>query len=147
MSTRLRDSNHEWEQIGSGPKGLKFRVVTNHDIWGWFPPSHVLSPTARRTDPITSHQAAAAQTPGKVSEVQAEVLKALQWGPLSDFELAVRVSKALGRRIIPTSVGVRRKELHRLGYVADSGTKGVSDTGSPCILWCLTRAGMAEVAA
>jgi hypothetical protein len=46
-----------------------------------------------------------------------------------------------------TSIGVRRKELVTIGLVRDSGRKGVSDTGSPCIVWEITAAGRAEVAA
>lgn len=147
MSTRLRDSNHEWEQIGSGPKGLKFRVVTNHDIWAWFPPTHVLGPTARRSDPITSHQAAASQTPAKVRTEHRLILELLQWEPLSDFELASRASQALGRIVKQTSIGVRRGELVKVGMVRDSGIKGTSDTGSPCIRWALTNFGQSELKA
>lgn len=147
MSTRLRDSNLTWEQIGTGPKGLKMRVVGNHDVWGWFPPSHVLAPTARATDPVTSHQAAAAQTPAKVNDSHRLILALLRWEPMTDFDLARLASQHLKRKVLPTSLGVRRSELVKTGLVADSGTKGKSDTGSPAIKWCLTEAGMREVAA
>lgn len=145
MSTRLRDSAHEWEQIGSGPRGLKFRVVGNHDIWGWFPQHYVLGPAARNTDPITSHQAARAQTPAKVRSEHRLVLELLRWEPLTDFDLAERASQTLQRKVKSVSIGKRRGELRDLGLVADSGLKGRSDTGSAAIRWALSEAGQAEL--
>lgn len=147
MSTRLRDSAWEWETLGTTDRGVKVRKVDDHNVWGYVPPSYVLAPTARASDPVTSHQAAAAQTPAKVRSEHRLVLELLQWEPLSDFELAARASQALGRIVKQTSLGVRRGELCKLGLVADSGIKGTSDTGSPCIRWCLTSAGQRELAA
>lgn len=114
--------------------------------WVVVPRSHV-EPSARNTDPATSHMAARSQTPAKVRTEHRLVLELLSLEPLTDFQLAARASQSLGRIVKQTSVGVRRGELVRLGYVRDSGRKGTSDTGSACIVWELTQAGRKEVAA
>ncbi len=148
MSTRLRDSGLIWRDLGPSKRypGYKHFVSVCGTAEGHFPPHYVLdTPTARRSDPITSHQAAAAQTPAKVRTEHLLVLELLQWEPLSDFELAARASQALGRIVKQTSLGVRRGELCKIGLVADSGTKGTSDTGSPCIRWALTHSGQAAL--
>jgi hypothetical protein len=124
------------------------RRLTGNDTW-WIVPVglvQTVEPTARVTDPITSHMAAQAQTPAKVRSEHRLVLELLQWEALDDFELAKRASQALGRPVKQTSIGVRRGELRRIGLVADSGLKGKSDTGSPVIRWCLTDAGHKELA-
>ena len=124
------------------------RKLTGHDTW-WVVGAHLVvpvEPTARVTDPITSHMAAQAQTPAKVRSEHRLVLELLQWEALDDFELAKRASQALGRPVKQTSIGVRRGELRRIGLVAGSGLKGKSDTGSPVIRWCLTDAGHKELA-
>jgi len=114
--------------------------------WLVVPRSHV-EPSARATDPITSHMAAKAQTPAKVRTEHRLVLELLAMEPMSDFQLAAMASQSLGRTVKQTSVGVRRGELVRIGLVRDSGRKGTSDTGSACIVWELTQAGRKEVAA
>jgi hypothetical protein len=107
-----------------------------------------LKGAARVSDPVTSHQAAAAQTPAKMRDAHRAILAVLlDHGPCTDFDLARHVSAAIGKTIIPTSIGVRRKELATLGLVADSGHKGKSDTGSPAIRWALTNSGRQELAA
>ena len=149
MSTRLRDSGLLWRDLGSSRRypGWVHVQTIDGSTDAHVPPSYVLGPTARTSDPVTSHQAAAAQTPAKVRSEHRLVLELLQWEPLTDFELAARASQALGRTVKQTSLGVRRGELCKLGLVADSGTKGTSDTGSPCIRWCLTAQGQRELAA
>ena len=99
----------------------------------------MLTPTARTSDPDTAHMAAASITPGKQRDSHQLVLRLLaEHGPLSDFDLARLATEARGSRVIPTSVGVRRKELVRAGLVVEHDRGGVSDTGSPCIRWALT---------
>ena len=140
-------SDREWD-MDPRQQG-KSRRLTGHDTW-WIVPADLIvpvSPTARVTDPTTSHQAAQAQHPGKVRSEHRLVLELLQYEPLSDFDLASRATQALQRTVKQTSIGVRRKELVTIGLVRDSGRKGVSDTGSPCIVWEITAAGRAEVAA
>jgi hypothetical protein len=114
--------------------------------WVVVPRSHV-EPSARNTDPVTSHMAAKAQTPAKVRSEHRLVLELLAMEPMSDFQLAALASQHLGRLVKSVSLGVRRGELVRLGLVRDSGKKAKSDTGSACIVWELTQAGRKEVAA
>ena len=140
-------SDLEWE-MDERQQGTSRRLV-GHDTW-WIVPVDLIvavDPTARVTDPDTSHAAAAAQTPAKVRSEHRLVLSLLARQPMSDFELANRASAELQRTVKQTSIGVRRKELVTIGLVRDSGRKGKSDTGSACIVWELTAAGIAEVAA
>ena len=140
-------SDLEWE-MDTRQQGKSRRLV-GHDTW-WIVPVDLIvpvEPTARLTDPITSVLAARAQTPVKVRTEHRLVLELLQFEPLSDFDLASRATQALARPVKQTSIGVRRKELVTIGLVRDSGRKGKSDTGSPCIVWEITAAGRAEVAA
>ena len=103
-------------------------------------------PTARRTDPATSHEAAASITVQRMRADHHLVLAALHdHGPMTDFALASRVSSALGRIVKQTSIGVRRKELVTLGLVRNSGRRAPSDTGKASIVWTLTAAGYAEL--
>jgi hypothetical protein len=87
------------------------------------------SPAARTTDPATSHQAAAMP---HMRDIHRTVLELLAAGPMTDFELAA----ATGLK--QTSVGKRRGELAAKGLVADSGRRGVSDTGAAAIIWTAT---------
>jgi hypothetical protein len=140
-------SNLEWE-MDTRQQGKSRRLV-GHDTW-WIVPVDLIvpvEPTARLTDPTTSHAAAQRQTPAKVRTEHRLVLELLQYEPLSDFDLATRASQALARPVKQTSIGVRRKELVTIGLVRDSGRKGLSDTGSPCIVWEITTAGRQELAA
>ena len=143
---RFADSSVDWRVIGETPTQYKVQHPTNPDTWGFLLKRDALTPSARNTDPVTSHMAARAQTPAKVRTEHRLVLELLSLEPLTDFQLAARASQSLGRIVKQTSVGVRRGELVRLGYVRDSGRKGTSDTGSACIVWELTQAGRKEVA-
>ena len=149
MSTRLRDSGLLWRDLGSSRRypGWVHVQTIDGSTDAHVPPSYILGPTARATDPVTSHQAAAAQTPARVNESHRLILALLRWEAMTDFDLARLASQHLQRKVLPTSLGVRRSELVKAGLVADSGVKGKSDTGSPAIKWCLTEAGMREVAA
>ena len=139
-------SDREWD-MDERQQGAS-RRLTGNDTW-WIVPVGLIQtvePTARVTDPITSHMAAASQTPAKVRSEHRLVLSLLRWEPLTDFDLAERASKELGRTVLATSIGSRRNELRKLGLVADSGTKGTSAVGSPAIKWALTAAGQRELA-
>lgn len=133
--------------------GTRVRVVCDAlpaspgtPTWAWFPRRLLepltVQPAARATDPITSHEAAAMQTPTKVRAIHTYVLEALNdSGPLTDFDLAEKVSAKAGAKLKQTSVGVRRGELVKLGLVRDSGRKGLSDTSARAIRWAITDAG------
>lgn len=91
---------------------------------------------ARTSDPATSHAAAAAQTPAKLSAGRLLALRTLaEHGPLTDFELAELTGRA------QTSIGCRRKDLVRAGLAADTGQRRLSPSGSPAIVWALTIEG------
>ncbi len=95
------------------------------------------APLVRRSDPDTSHTAAAAQTPQRRSRGQFLVLTALaNHGPLTDFDHAQ--INGLGQ----TSAGKRRLELQRQGLVEPTGQRRPSPTGSPAKVWTITSTGM-----
>ena len=56
---------------------------------------------------------------------------------LTDFELAAMSGKA------QTSIGVRRKELCRMGLVEGTTRTRPAPSGSPAAVWVATRAGIA----
>ena len=153
MSTKLVTVwGGSWRVVGTGPRGTLLEHLSLKDDDGkpvrrWAHESVKVQPSARVSDPVTSHMAAAAQTPAKVRSEHRLILELLQWEPLSDFDLAQRASQALGRTVKQTSLGVRRGELTKLGLVTDSGLKGTSDTGAKCIRWVLTPDGQKELAA
>lgn len=82
---------------------------------------------ARRTDPETSHQAAASDR----ARDRDRALAALRAAPdgLTDFELG----DAIGRQ--QTSAGKRRHELMRAGVVCDSGLRRRTPSGATAIVW------------
>lgn len=146
MLARLDGTNGLWTVTGRHADG-SWRLQKDH-MWCFAAPAFVTFIGGHRaTDPITSMEAAQRQTTDKVRSEHRVVLELLSLEPLTDFELAKRASHALKRAVKQTSIGVRRGELVRLGLVVDSGRKGVSDTGSSCIVWQLTNAGRQEVAA
>lgn len=97
-------------------------------------------PIARASDPITSHQAAAATAP-RAGTTRARALVALAAAGhrgLTDFELAARTG--LGQ----TSVGVRRKELRDAGLVEATDERRPSPSGTPALVWRITDPGTVE---
>ena len=64
-----------------------------------------------------------------------------------DVRPGISETENVDRIVKQTSIGVRRGELVKVGMVRDSGTKGTSDTGSPCIRWALTNSGQDELKA
>ena len=104
------------------------------------------APTARASDPDTSHQAGARAklTAGHGRRLALEALAAAHRadhvypGGMTDFELAAVTG------IQATSVGKRRLELQRAGLVAKTDLHRLSPSGSPSIVWAITPAGLAE---
>lgn len=100
-------------------------------------PAPLWVPVARTTDPPTSHQAAA-HAATKAGTMRALALRALvqagEYG-LTDFELA-RVTDSQ-----QTSIGKRRGELVRMGYVEATGTTRPAPSGLPAMVWRVTAAG------
>ena len=103
------------------------------------------APTARASDPDTSHQAGARASltagQGRAAALNALAhahLHAAHLCPhgLTDFELAVILDSQ------QTSCGKRRGELVKLGYVAATEHRRPSPSGSPAIVWMITPAGI-----
>lgn len=87
---------------------------------------------ARRTDPWSSHEAAASVT--KVRESQKAVLEALTiLGPMTDEELAHQYGGTPQQS--PSGLRTRRSELVELGKVRDSGQRRVLRSGRRAIVW------------
>lgn len=101
------------------------------DMPAWFP-----APTARASDPETSHTAAARASVRAATD-RALVLRIhQQWtAGLTDFELA----EIAGRQ--QTSLGVRRGDLRKAGLIRDSGLKRPAPSGSPATVWIITDEG------
>jgi hypothetical protein len=93
---------------------------------------------ARRTDPATSHQAAASV---KMGDTHNRILTILADGGATDEELyAVWQVKVLDQgwpRVSQSGVRSRRSELVRKGKVVDSGEKGRTVAGRACTIWRL----------
>ena len=143
---RLDGTNCIWVVTHQRPDGV-YRLE-NERTWCLAEPKFVtIIAGARHSDPDTSHAAAAAQTVTKVRAMHNVVMCILEQGPATDFDLARKASLMLKRAVKQTSIGVRRKELERLGLVCDSGRRGVSDTGTSCVMWMLTNAGRQAAAA
>ena len=94
-------------------------------------PEPLWVPTARQTDPATSHVAAeyAAVNAGTCRARALEALRAAGERGLTDFELAAKT------HLQQTSVGVRRKELVRAGLVEHSGVTRPAPSGAAAIVW------------
>ena len=90
-------------------------------------------PRARRTDPDTSHRAAADATLNAGTH-RAKALGLLRAAPdgLTDFELAAMLG------LQQTSIGKRRGELRDAGLVEDSGKRRPAPSGSAAIVWKAT---------
>jgi len=95
---------------------------------------------ARRTDPATSHEAAASIVSDKIRASQDAVLKILaRYGPLTDERIA-EVYRLHGESMrlpaqSPSGLRTRRKELVDRGLVVDSGGSARSASGRRVIIW------------
>lgn len=91
---------------------------------------------ARRTDPLTSHLAAASITSERIRKSQADVLRVLSSGPMCDEQIADR-ARELGVKQSPSGLRTRRAELVDLGQVIDSGERVRLRSGRMSIVWGL----------
>lgn len=96
-------------------------------------------PRARRSDPSTSHQAAASV--GPLRDNQRAVLSVLQhFGPLTDeklvtnYEATAKPHGSLPAQS-PSGIRTRRRELVDRKLVADTSKKERMTTGRMAILW------------
>jgi hypothetical protein len=84
---------------------------------------------ARRSDPATSHDAAASV---RVRQSQRAVLRMfLAYGPMTDTELVVRTAEIMSA----SGARTRRSELVDKGFVEDSGPRVKLPTGRLAIVW------------
>ena len=92
------------------------------------------APVARASDPETSHLAAkdAAPRAGTNRALALRYIRAAGVHGLTDFELAYLAN------IPQTSIGVRRGELVRQGFVTKSDLRRPSPSGSLAAVWVAT---------
>jgi hypothetical protein len=99
------------------------------------------TPSARVTDPLTSHQAAASVTnPGTTRDkILSLFYTTARYGVpgLTDEEV-IELYKARFGFISPSGCRTRRKELVDLGLVEDSGITRLTQSGRNTIVWRLT---------
>ena len=98
-------------------------------------------PTARVTDPTTSHEAA--KSVSNTSTAQDNIIQML-WRASSTMGRACRSDEQLLAMyldqygyISPSGLRTRRRELVDLGLLKDSGMRGKTASGRKTILWCL----------
>lgn len=97
---------------------------------------------ARRTDPQTSHAAAASVS--NIRQSQQYILGFFkQYGPMTDEQLQARISRASSGttfqtvRLSPSGIRTRRSELVTLGMLRDSGNKLALQSGRKAIVWSI----------
>jgi hypothetical protein len=108
------------------------------------PPFTAQQAVARRTDPETSHLAAATIYGVKLRRSQEHVLRVLRAkGPMTDEELVNAYGEAIAMTsletgpVLQTDSGIRtrRRELTDLALVEDSGERRPTHTGNQAIVW------------
>lgn len=98
------------------------------------------APYARRTDPPTSHAAAASITEDALRRSQKAVLSFLRsQGPTADARLVARyeqIYEVYGwPKQSPSGLRTRRRELTDAGLVKDTGDRVRLDSGRNAIVW------------
>ena len=90
---------------------------------------------ARRSDPQTSHQAAASVS--DLTAAQEMVLEALRMSPMTDEEIFQALVRVEGGRMPMSTSGARtrRSELVDAGLVEDSGQTELTEAGRRTIVW------------
>ena len=103
--------------------------MTQGELFAGQPRAH-----ARRTDPHTSHEAAASVT--RIRESQRFILSVLQQcGPMVDEVLVKQAcNQQKGRNMSVSGIRTRRSELVRLGLVRNSGKRRLP-SGRLSIIW------------
>lgn len=120
------------------PQADQWRTVTVREH------TRVVGPRARRTDPSTSHQAAASAAPnsGTLAERLLRIFAAAK-RPITDEELAERHARIFpGVPATAAGIRTRRSELERAGLVAVTDADGRTSSGRACRRYGITRLGM-----
>ena len=104
---------------------------------------------ARNTDPDTARDAALSVNDAHKRRLYDHILALIfEHGPLTDWQLAQKLTQRIGEPVIATSAGKRRGELRDMGLLYDTGFRGPTETGpKKAVRWGLTPAGEVEVAA
>lgn len=98
-----------------------------------------MEPTARNTDPVTSHEAAASIS--NRSSVYNAVLAMLEeLGNATDEELWRKYHEEIARgeqlpRVSPSGMRSRRNELVTMGFVRDTQRTRRTESGRRAIVW------------
>ncbi len=96
------------------------------------------TPRARKTDPTTSHNAAASVATDTLTRTQALILEALRaHGPLTDEQLCQRIAQVERKYLAVSGIRTRRSELVKTGRVIDTGDRQPMLSGRPAIVWGL----------
>ena len=91
---------------------------------------------ARRTDPVTSHDAAASV---RLAPAQELVRKALELGgPMTDEAIWEQLCSMPDNYISRSGARTRRSELWKMGRVEDSGQRVRTESGRLSIVWKLS---------
>lgn len=90
---------------------------------------------ARRSDPDTSHDAAASV--GDTTQLQRLILWSLASAPKHDAALIVSLENDIFKAWSDAGIRTRRRELVEMGRVRDSGQRVTLPTGRQSIVWCL----------
>ncbi len=97
---------------------------------------------ARRSDPQTSHDAAASVKNGTAT--QTIILQLLAF-PRTDEELVTAFEELMASGLAgyasPSGIRTRRAELTDRGYIQDSELRVRNKSGRTAIVWMLTEAG------
>jgi hypothetical protein len=108
--------------------------MTQDDLFG--PP-----PSARNTDPDTSHRAAESVDRARLRETQRIILNLLvEHGPATDEDIADWLF-ARGHRVSPSGARTRRAELVAKGLVYDTGRRLRTRSNRPTIVWAAAPLG------
>lgn len=92
------------------------------------------TPRARRTDPATSHDAAASVNSLRHTHQIIVTLLRLEGG-MTDEELLYLWNDRIAERISPSGLRTRRSELVDMGMVRDSGECRPLESGRMAIVW------------
>lgn len=114
---------------------IRLKAVTSPAIQSQGEQAH-----ARKSDPVTSHQAAASVVNiGRTREAIRSILK--QFGPQTDEQIWSNyqrewIHKGATQTASPSGLRSRRAELVRMGFVVEAGT-GKTAAGRACAIWKL----------
>lgn len=86
----------------------------------------------RRTDPVTSYQAAASVDLSKGQKIVMSAFRVRN--SMTDDELIAQVQR-LGLKLSPSGCRSRRKELVGMGVLRDSGVKELTASNRSTIVW------------